>query len=68
MQTRNKDAKIPVMNKRVRITTVEKHEVFRQDDMRRMTPKDRVDALMEFRDELYPYSSLERTVSYRILN
>ena len=56
------------MNKRVRITTVEKHEVFRQDDMRRMTPKDRVDALMEFRDELYPYSSLERTVSYRILN
>ena len=57
-----------VMEKRFRITTVEKHESFRRDDMKRMTPKDRVEALMEIRDKLYPYTGLERTVSYRNLN
>lgn len=56
------------MEKRVRITTVEKHEDFRRDDMKRMTPKDRVEALMEMRDKLYEYTPLERTVSYRNLN
>ncbi|MCD6342920.1 MAG: hypothetical protein J7L76_03975 [Spirochaetaceae bacterium] len=56
------------MEKRVRVTTVEKHEDFRRDDMKRMTPQDRIDALIEIRDKLYQYAPLERTVSYRDLN
>ena len=56
------------MEKCVRISTVEKHEESRVEDMKKMTPKHRLEVLIELRDRLYPYASLERTVSYRDLN
>ncbi len=61
------NVKLSVMDKRVRITTVENHESFRREDMKLISPKKRVETLIKIRDRLYPYEPLERTVSYRNL-
>lgn len=55
------------MKKTVRITKVEEQDETRRADMREMTPSERMAALMDFRDRLFPYRSLERVVSIRSL-
>jgi hypothetical protein len=55
------------MKKIVRITRVEEQDETRREDMRRMTPSDRMEALLKMRDRLYPYAPLERVATIRTL-
>ena len=56
------------MEKIVRITKVEEQDETRREDMRQMTPADRMEALLRLRDQLYPYAPLERVVTIRTLD
>jgi hypothetical protein len=56
------------MEKVVRITRVEEQDETRRADMRKMTPADRMEALVRGRDQLYPYVPLERVVTIRTLD
>ena len=56
------------METTVRITTVEKQDDLRREDMVRLTHGQRMEAMVELRDQLYPYEPLERVVSIRQLD
>lgn len=56
-----------IMEKRVRIATVEEQDNFRREDMLQMTPAERIDALIQMRDQINPNRPLERVVSIRRL-
>lgn len=53
------------MDKTVRITTIEQQDDTRREDVLRMTPTERVEALIRLRDRLYPYTPLERVARVR---
>jgi hypothetical protein len=57
-----------MMEKIVRITKVEEQDETRRDDMQKMSPSDRMEALLKMRDRLYPYSPLERVATIRTLD
>ena len=57
-----------IMEKRVRIAAVEKQDTFRREDMLQMTPAERIDALIQMRDQINPDKPLERIVSIRKLH
>ena len=56
------------MEKRVRITRVDEQDELRRRDAQRMTPRERLEALMRLRDRLYPHAPLERVASVRRLD
>ena len=55
------------MEKIVRITRVEEQDETRRDDMRKMSPASRMEALLSLREQLYPYAGLERVATVRSL-
>ncbi len=55
------------MEKIVRITEINKQDDTRREDVLRMTPEGRVEALIRMRDQLYPYEPLKRVVTIRKL-
>lgn len=52
----------------VRITRVDEQDETRRADMRKMTPAERMEALITLRDQLYPYAPLERVATIRSLD
>jgi len=54
-----------VMEKKVRITSVEEQDETRREDVLGMTPAQRVEALIRLRELLYPYAPLERVARVR---
>lgn len=55
------------MDKRIQINPIQNQDTVRQNDMRRMNPVDRVKALVEMRDNSYPYTPFDRSVQIRQL-
>jgi hypothetical protein len=53
------------MEKTVRITPVDGQDDTRREDLLRMTPAERVEALIRLRDRLYPYAPLRRIARVR---
>jgi hypothetical protein len=53
------------MDKTVRITSVGQQDDTRREDVLRMTPTERVEALIRLRDRLYPYTPLRRVARVR---
>ncbi len=55
------------IKKTVRIGTVRQQDQFRREDMLRMSPAERVGALVEMRNRAFPYEPLKRIASIRKL-
>lgn len=53
------------MERIARTTSVEEQDETRREDVLRMTPSERVEALIRLRDRMYPYAPLERIASVR---
>ena len=56
-----------MIKKTVRIGTVRQQGGFRREDMRRMSPAERMAALIEMRDRAFPYEPLKRVANIRKL-
>jgi hypothetical protein len=54
-----------MIKKIVRIGTVQEQDRVRREDMRRMSPVERVGALIELRDRAFPYEPLKRVATVR---
>jgi hypothetical protein len=57
-----------MIKKIVRIGTVQEQDRVRREDMRRMSPVERVGALIELRDRAFPYEPLKRVATVRKLD
>ena len=55
------------IKKIVRIGSVRQQDQFRREDMLRMTPAERIGALIELRNRAFPYEPLKRVVHVRKL-
>lgn len=55
------------MEKIVRVMPIEQQDRTRQADALRMTPEERVNALLRLRDRMFPPAPLERIVTIRSL-
>jgi hypothetical protein len=56
------------MEKIVRISKIEDQDTIRREDMKKMSPSERLKAMIQLRDHLYPYAPLERIASIRKLS
>lgn len=55
------------IKKRVRVGFVCQQDQFRREDMLRMSPADRIGALIELRNRAFPYEPLKRVAHVRKL-
>ena len=53
------------MERIVRISKVEEQDKIRREDSLKMSPEERMLALMAMRDRMFPYQPLERIVTIR---
>ena len=53
------------MERKVRIGRVEQQDELRREDALKMTPAERMEALLRWRDRLFPYEPLQRKVTIR---
>jgi len=59
--------RFPPMKRVVRIGPVAGQDRIRREDLARMTPAERVDALLAMRDHAFPNTPLQRVASVRFL-
>ena len=55
------------MERKVRIIDIEKQDELRREDAAKLTPTERMLALMKMRDSMFPYQPLKRIVTVRKL-
>jgi len=56
-----------MIKKTVRIGSVQQQDEFRRQDVMRMSPSERIGALIELRNRAFPYEPLKRIVHVRKL-
>lgn len=56
-----------MIKKTVRIGAMRQQGEFRREDMRRMSPAERIAMLIEWRNQAFPYEPLKRVASIRKL-
>ena len=56
------------IKKTARIGTVRQQDQFRREDMLRMSPAERIGALIELRNRAFPYEPLKRVATVRKLD